>query len=83
MEQFFHEFVKGKLVAETMLKDRKIEIRFAFFENKVVSKSRNLSFHCLIVFSSLMATKILLNRTAFQVIPRFLRLLRCLQQVQL
>jgi len=25
MEQFYHEFVKGKLVAETMLKDKKIE----------------------------------------------------------
>lgn len=37
MEQFYHEFVKGKLVAETMLKDKKIEIRFAFFENQVVS----------------------------------------------
>ena len=83
MEQFYHEFVKGKLVAETMLKDKKIEIRFVFFENKVVSKSRNLSFCCLIVFSYLMATKILLNHTAFQVIPRFLHLLSCLQRVQL
>ena len=26
MEKFYHEFVKGKLVAETMLKDKKIEI---------------------------------------------------------
>jgi len=44
MEQFYREFVKGKLVAETMLKDKKIEIRFAFFENNVVSGS--------VVFSS-------------------------------
>jgi len=44
MEQFYHEFVKGKLVAETMLKDKKIEIQFAFFENNVVSGS--------VVFSS-------------------------------
>ena len=44
MKQFYYEFVKGKLVAETMLKDKKIKIQFAFFENKVISRN--------IVFSS-------------------------------
>ena len=44
MKQFYYEFFKGKLVAETMLKDKKIKIQFAFFENKVVSRN--------IVFSS-------------------------------
>lgn len=44
LDQFYHEFVKGKLAAETMLKDKKIEIRFAFFENKVVSVRRESEF---------------------------------------
>ena len=44
MKQFYYEFVKGKLVAKTMLKDKKIKIQFAFFENKVISRN--------IVFSS-------------------------------
>ncbi|KAF8952860.1 hypothetical protein BDZ97DRAFT_1909005 [Flammula alnicola] len=43
MEQFFHEFVKGKLAVETMLKDKKIEIRFAFFEETVFPDGDNLT----------------------------------------
>ena len=38
LAQFFQEFVKSKLAAENMLKDKKIEIRFAYFVNRVVSR---------------------------------------------
>lgn len=37
MAIFFHEFVKGKLAADHMLKDKKIEIHFVYFIDSVVS----------------------------------------------
>jgi hypothetical protein len=36
MANFFQEFVKGKLAADNMLKDKKIEIRFVYFVDDVV-----------------------------------------------
>jgi hypothetical protein len=36
MAQFFQEFVKGKLAADNMLKDKKIEIRFVYFVDDAV-----------------------------------------------
>ena len=36
MAHFFQEFVKGKLAADNMLKDKKIEIRFVYFVDDVV-----------------------------------------------
>ncbi|KAF8900677.1 hypothetical protein CPB84DRAFT_1747345 [Gymnopilus junonius] len=39
MSQFFNEFMKGKLAADNMLKDKKIEIHFAYFMDDVASSS--------------------------------------------
>ena len=36
MAHFFQKFVKGKLAADNMLKDKKIEIRFVYFVDDVV-----------------------------------------------
>ena len=37
MQKFFAEFVDQKLVNETMRKERKVEIRFVFDHDSVVS----------------------------------------------
>jgi hypothetical protein len=66
MGQFFHEFVKGKLAADNMLKDKKIEIRFVFFIDKVVSQEIFLSRLSRLKFThSFLRAQTLMNHTGF------------------
>ncbi|PPQ79723.1 hypothetical protein CVT26_016028 [Gymnopilus dilepis] len=65
MSQFFNEFLKGKLAADNMLKDKKIEIRFVFFTDQVFHDRQNLNESSCLPSGRSKASSRLLTASAF------------------